>query len=115
MLSIPFHHPLLQNVGSEARRLSSHVTLKVQALLAGLFAILAAGVAMAAFASAVPACASGENLLVYSRYDSKGLVTRHAYRCGQPHRTCSARDVPLGNAPTYDCSAFVLPKGVVSW
>lgn len=115
MLTLPYHHLLLQHAVSGIRRIPARLTFKMQVLLTALLAVIASGVALAAFASAVPACAAGENLLVYSRYDSKGLVTGHAYRCGQPHRTCSARDVPLGNAPTYDCSAFVLPKEVVSW
>lgn len=109
-------HPLpLDHIAAEARKVLSRLTPKMMLAGAAVFAVVGGGIGMAAFASAVPSCAEGQSLLVYSRYDRKGIVTDQQYRCSEPHQTCSIRDIPLGNAPTYDCSAFVLPKGTLSW
>lgn len=100
---------------SETKKITSHVTPRMMIASAAVFTILVCGLGMAALASAAPSCAVGQSLLVYSKYNRKGIETDHQFRCGLPHQTCALRSVPLGSGQTYDCSAFVLPKGTLSW
>lgn len=115
MLTLSHPFPIVESIAAEWKKLSARLTPRMMLAGAAVFAILGGAIGMAAFASAVPSCAAGESLLVYSRYDRKGIAIDQQYRCAQPHQTCGLRSVPLGNAPTYDCSAFVLPKGTLEW
>lgn len=114
MLTLAFPSPV-QHLIDEAHKAASHVTWKMAVAAASVTLLLASGFVIAAYASAVPSCATGESLLVYPKYDRKGIAQHFAYRCGQPHASCGQREKPLGNAPTFDCSPFMLPKGAVSW
>lgn len=53
----------------------------------------------------MPTCPVDSVILAYPRYTRKGLVASHAYRCGQPDRTCRLRGY-TAQGPVHDCSPF---------
>lgn len=110
MLPLTLPTPL-HDLAFELRKFSAHVTRRMLIVLGGAFSVLALAIVMSAFYAAAPSCGAGESLLVYSRYDRKGIADGHAYRCAQPHQTCVAR----AGGDTYDCSPFMAPKNSLSW
>jgi hypothetical protein len=105
-LASPVHYLTL-----EVQKVTSQITLRMAVVIASVALILTSGITLAALAAGVPSCAVGESLLVYPHYNQKGVAQNFSYRCGQPHATCGLRPIPLKNAPTYDCSPFMLPRG----
>ena len=82
----------------------------------GLFLGLATSLLMlSAFSVATPSCSGEDSMLVYPRYSKKGIVVDHTYVCGQPHKSCTAREAGFALSPTYDCSPFVLERMSLSW
>lgn len=110
MLALTFPAPVI-HFAHEVRKATSHVTPRMYILAAGIFAVFAITIGVSALYAAAPSCGAGESLLVYSRYDRKGIANGHAYRCGQPHQTCVAR----AGGTAYDCSPFMAPKDSLSW
>lgn len=95
----------------EARKTVSQATPRMMIVAAGILSVFALAITASVLYAHAPSCAAGESLLVYSRYDKKGIANGHAYRCGQPHPTCVARS----GGEAYDCSPFMAPKNSLSW
>lgn len=84
--------------------------MRLAIVAAGFLTVLSVGLVAANMVIAQAAlCGTGESLLVYAQYGSKGIADGQVERCGVPHKSCKVRDMKAAN-PVYDCSPFMAPK-----